>query len=443
MKVQIPKEVNRILELLYFNKFEGYIVGGCVRDSVLGRNPNDWDICTSAKPHEMLNIFTQLKVIPTGLKHGTLTIVIGDKNFEITTYRIEERYIDGRRPEEVRFTKNLKEDLARRDFTINAMAYNNRDGLIDLYKGMSDILNRKIRCIGNPLNRFGEDYLRMLRAIRFAAQLGYEIETKTFEGIKVLSKNITHISKERVREEINKILLSENPSKGFLILSESGLLKYIFPELQQCLKYSYRSDHHGKDVFSHIMDVLDNTEGNLLLRLGALLHDVGKFQLSSVHKDNIDNHHIKSMDMVEAILKRLKYDNKTIESVKKLVGEHGLNYDNVTARDIKELINRVGIENIDNLFKLQIAHIQGSKLTCNFSNINKAKDLCEKILKEKQPLTVKELDINGHELMKYGVGKGKEIGNILNRLLDIVLDNPSLNRKDLLINEVEKILNQK
>ncbi|MCG8540713.1 MAG: HD domain-containing protein [Clostridia bacterium] len=443
MKVQIPKEVNRILELLYLNKFEGYIVGGCVRDSVLGRDPNDWDICTSAKPHEMLNIFTQLKVIPTGLKHGTLTIVIGDKNFEITTYRIEERYIDGRRPEEIRFTKNLKEDLARRDFTINAIAYNNRDGLIDLYKGMSDILNRKIRCIGNPLNRFDEDYLRMLRAIRFAAQLGYEIETKTFEGIKVLSKNITHISKERVREEINKILLSENPSKGFLLLSESGLLKYIIPELQQCVKYRYRNDHHGKDVFNHIMDVLDNTEGNLLLRLGALLHDVGKFQLSSVHKDNIDNLHIKSMDMVEAILKRLKYDNKTIESVKKLVAEHGLNYDNVTARDIKELINRVGIENIDNLFKLQIAHIQGSKLTCNFSNINKAKDLCEKILKEKQPLTVKELDINGHELMKYGVGKGKEIGSILNRLLDIVLDNPSLNRKDLLINEVEKILNQK
>lgn len=443
MNIQMPKEAERILDVIYSNGYEGYLVGGCVRDSLIGRIPNDWDICTSAKPEVMLRIFRQFKVIPTGLKHGTLTVVIDDLDFEVTTYRIDKDYVDGRRPEEVEFTTSLKADLKRRDFTINAMAYNKKDGLVDYYGGISDINNRKIRCVGNAMDRFNEDYLRMLRAVRFLTQLEYDLSIDTFKAIEELANKITNISKERVRDEINKILLSQNPSKGIEILESTGLLEHIIPELQKCVKFDQKNPHHDKDVFYHTLCVLDNTERDLILRLSALLHDIAKPECFNVDDDNIGHfyrHHMKGMELAEKILKRLKYDNKTIETVKQLVKEHMLKYEIPTERGIKRLINRVGNENINRLFDLQKADIMGSKPPHDFSNIDNAKLISEKILNEKQPLTVKDLDINGYDLMRLGVTQGKEIGFVLDALLDIVLDDPCLNKKDILETKVEELL---
>ncbi|MCT4620456.1 MAG: HD domain-containing protein [Marinisporobacter sp.] len=440
MKIEIPRKVHSLLDVLNKYGYEGYIVGGCVRDSILGRIPNDWDICTSCVPEKMLEIFTSFKAIPTGLKHGTVTIVIEDESFEVTTYRIEEDYFDGRHPEKVSFTNNLGEDLKRRDFTINAMAYGREEGLIDYYGGMEDIRGKKIRCVGKPLERLSEDYLRMLRGVRFCSQLGYTLERETFEAIRQLSKNIINISKERIREELNKILLVNKPSNGFRLLNESGLLQYILPELQTCIKFEQKNPYHDKDVFDHIMSVLDHTEKDLVLRWAALLHDIGKPLCFSIDENNIGHfyhHHMKGMDLAKEILKRLKYDNKTSEMVKILVKEHMCRYDKVTPRMLKRLINRVGVDSIERLFQLQTADILGSKGPHVFDDIEKVRRLYKEIMDKEQPLSVKDLAINGRDLMDLGIAPGKEMGKILNSLLDKVLDHPELNTKQGLIKAVK------
>ncbi|WP_432664100.1 CCA tRNA nucleotidyltransferase [Wukongibacter baidiensis] len=446
MKIQIPEKVNRILDVLNNYNYEGYIVGGCVRDSILGREPNDWDICTNCKPERMLEIFDGFKVVPTGLKHGTVTIVIEKEHFEVTTFRIDKDYNDGRRPDKVEFTRDLREDLKRRDFTINAMAYGRREGLIDYYGGMDDISSKKVRCVGEPSQRFSEDYLRMLRAVRFSTQLGYELEPKTFNGIGELSNNIVYISKERIREELNKILLSNEPSKGFRLLLETGLLGHIIPEMVQCINFEQRNPHHDKDVFNHIMSVLDNTKKDLVLRLAALLHDIAKPSCFSIDEEGVGHfysHHMKGMDMAEEILKGLKYDNQTIDLVKVLVKEHMSKFHELTPRIVKRLINRVGVDNIERLFELQRADIKGSSEPHDFSSIEEVKELYMKIINEKQPLSVKDLEINGRDLMQIGIPQGKEIGIILEKLLEKVLDNPEINKKGLLMDEVKGILLEK
>ncbi len=446
MKIQIPEKVNRILDVLNSYNYVGYIVGGCVRDSILRREPNDWDICTNCKPEKMIEIFDGFKVIPTGLKHGTVTIVIDNEHFEITTFRIDKDYHDGRRPDKVEFTRDLKEDLKRRDFTINAMAYGRREGLIDHYDGIDDIASKKIRCVGEPNQRFSEDYLRMLRAVRFSTQLSYELDMETFKAIKELSNNIEYISKERIREEVNKILLSEEPSKGIRLLFETGLLEHIMPEMLQCIDFDQRNPHHDKDVFNHIMSVLDNTKKDLVLRLAALLHDIAKPWCFSIDEDGVGHfysHHMKGRDMTEDILRRLKYDNQTIELVKVLVKEHMSKFNQITPRIVKRLINRVGADNIERLFELQRADIKGSNKPHDFSSIKEVKELYVKIINEKQPLSVKDLEINGRDLMEMGIPQGKEIGRVLERLLERVFDNPEISKKDLLIDEVKGILVEK
>jgi len=443
IKIEIPEKVNRILNRLNCYGYEGYIVGGCVRDSILGREPNDWDICTNCTPEKMLEIFKGFKVIPTGLKHGTLTVVIDNEHFEVTTFRIDKDYNDGRHPDKVEFTSDLKEDLKRRDFTINAMAYGCNKGLIDFYGGIEDIKNKRIKCVGDPSQRFNEDYLRMLRAVRFSAQLSYNLDMSAFRTIIELSYNIVDISKERIREEINKILLTEEPSKGFRLLYDTGLLKHIIPELVKCVKFEQRNPHHDKDVFEHIMGVLDNTKKDLVLRLAALFHDIAKPQCFSVDENNVGhfyNHHIIGMDITKDILKRLKYDNRTIELVKALVKEHMSKYNGVTPRIIKRLINRVGVDNIERLFELQIADIRDSKKSYDISSIEEAKEMTMIIINERQPLTVKDLEIDGRDLMRLGIPQGKIIGIVLDKLLEKVLDDIDMNKRDLLLTEAKTIM---
>lgn len=438
IKIIMPINVKKILSILYFEGCAGYIVGGCVRDSILGLIPNDWDICTNCVPGEMLHIFSSFKVILTGFRHGTVTVVIGGENYEITTYRIDGDYIDGRHPKEVIFTDKLKEDLRRRDFTINAMAYNDRVGLIDYYGGVQDILDKKIRCVGDPVERFKEDYLRMLRGVRLATQLEYNLESGTFDAIKELCGNIVNISAERVREELNEILLSRTPSMGFRLLDATGLLKYIMPELETCVGFEQHNPCHHEDVFNHTLSVVDNTESDLVLRLAALFHDIGKpetFVLDARGRGRFYNHSVIGAEIAEDIMKRLKYDSRSIEQVAILVKEHMSRYENLSDKAMKRFINRVGQDNIDRLFKLQVADIEAiaEEDEIDVSGILKLKSEVEKILNEKQPLSIKDLEIDGYDLMELGVPEGRLVGTILTELLEMVLEDPETNKKDILM----------
>ncbi|SDZ06309.1 tRNA nucleotidyltransferase (CCA-adding enzyme) [Proteiniborus ethanoligenes] len=444
MKWILPNEINIIFDELKSNGFSGYIVGGCVRDILLGKKPSDWDICTDAKPEDMTKIFNKHTIIPTGIKHGTLTLIVNHKSFEITTFRKDKDYIDNRRPGEVEFTNNIYEDLKRRDFTINALAYNEEDGLIDCFHGIQDLNNKLVRSVGNPNERFNEDALRIIRGVRFSAQLQFNIDKDTALAMTNNKSLLNNISKERIREELLKILLTDKPSDGIRELISLGLMDYIIPELIESVGFEQKNPNHDKDVFNHIMEVLDNIDQDIVLRLAALLHDIGKPQCFSIDengKGHFYGHHKKSAEMAEAILERLKFDNKTIFIVKLLVTEHMSRYDFLREKSIKKFINKVGIENLDRLFKLQIADIKGSTPPHDFSKIEFLRAECERVINQKEPMTVKDLAINGYHIMSLGISQGKEIGDILYYLLELVLENPEGNNEENLIKLAkEKIL---
>lgn len=438
MVIQMPKDVIKIIELLYSYKYEAFIVGGCVRDSHLGKIPNDWDICTDCQPDFMIKIFEEngIKTIPTGLKHGTISLVINTEVYEVTTYRIEGEYIDNRRPSKVDFTKSLTEDLSRRDFTINSMAYNHKLGLADPFNGREDLKNGIIRTVGNPDERFREDALRIIRGVRFATQLGFDIHPNTAEAIKEYRELLGNISKERIQSELNKILISSRPSKGFYLFKELSLLDFIIPELSACVDFNQKNPHHDKDVFEHIMAVLDNTERDLVLRLSALLHDIGKPLTFSEDEEGIGHfykHHCVGSNISGEMLRSLKYDNNTIKQVMILVKEHMLRHDDISEKAIKRFINRVGKDNINRLFMLQRADIQASKPPHDYSNVNYLENKCHEIINSKQPLTVKDLEINGYDLINLGLKPGKELGFILDYLLEKILEEPELNTKEKLL----------
>ncbi|KEI98348.1 CCA tRNA nucleotidyltransferase [Clostridium botulinum] len=445
IKIQISKGVEYIINTLQENGYEAYIVGGAVRDSLLERKVNDWDITTSANPQEVVNIFENLgyKIILTGLKHGTVTILISSIGYEVTTFRVDGEYEDNRHPKEVKFTSNLREDLKRRDLTINAMAYNDKIGLVDYFHGLEDLNNKIIRCVGNSKDRFNEDSLRMLRCIRFASQLNFHMEESIKLNIRELSRNIANVSMERIRDELCKILVSSQPVYGIKNIVELNLMDYIIPELKVCVGFKQHNIHHDKDVYEHILSVVENVPSKLELRLAALLHDIGKpkcFSIGDNGQGYFYGHQKISADMTKDILKRLKFDNKTVDKVDKLVYNHMARYNKLRTPNIKKFINKVGIDNLDDLFELQIADIKGSaKEYHSFDNVLNLKIKCEKILSEKQPLTIKDLDINGYDLMELGINQGKEIGIMLNKLLDIILENPNLNNKEDLIKIVESI----
>lgn len=396
IKIEIPKGVKYIINTLQENDYEAYIVGGAVRDSLLERKVNDWDITTSANPQEVVNIFENLgyKIIPTGLKHGTVTILINSIGYEVTTFRIDGEYEDNRRPKEVKFTSNLKEDLKRRDLTINAMAYNDKIGLVDYFHGLEDLNNKIIRCVGNSKDRFNEDSLRMLRCIRFASQLNFHMEESIKLNIRKLSRNIANVSMERIRDELCKILVSSQPVYGIKNIVELNLMDYIIPELKACVGFEQHNIHHDKDVYGHILSVVENVPNKLELRLAALLHDIGKprcFSIGDNGQGHFYGHQKISADMTKDILKRLKFDNKTIDKVDKLVYNHMTRYNKLRTPNIKKFINKVGIDNLDDLFELQIADIKGSaKEYHSFDSVLNLKIKCEKILSEKQPLTIND-----------------------------------------------------
>ena len=315
MVIELPEKVKYVIDTLMDAGYEAYAVGGCIRDSILGRKPEDWDITTSANPMQVKNLFR--RTIDTGIQHGTVTVMLEKEGFEVTTYRIDGEYEDGRHPKKVVFTSNLIEDLKRRDFTINAMAYNEKDGLVDAFCGIEDLEKKVIRCVGNPEERFGEDALRMMRAVRFAAQLGFSIEKNTKRAIVELAGNLSKVSAERIQVELVKLLVSNHPEE-FMTAYETGLTKVFLPEFDAMIKTPQNNKHHCYNVGEHTIEAVKNSPQDKILRLTMLLHDVAKPVCKSVDEQGIYHfygHPAKGAEMAKDILRRLKFDNDTIRKL--------------------------------------------------------------------------------------------------------------------------------
>ncbi|NOY09844.1 MAG: HD domain-containing protein [Spirochaetes bacterium] len=437
--MHFPKTIYQFADILKNNGFKCYIVGGAVRDTIMKRRVEDFDIATDAKPNDIMKLFK--KVIPTGIKHGTVTVLFKNIKLEVTTFRSESDYSDGRHPEKVTFVPTIYEDLERRDFTINAIAYDlHKRIIIDPHNGRPDIKKKLIKAIGDPLKRFSEDGLRLLRACRFSSQLNFNVEEKTKQAIRASLPALINISKERIREEIIRVLNSDKPSTGFLCMHETGLLNYILPELEEGSGIVQRS-LHCYDVFYHSLFSCDAAPyNNLAVRLSALLHDIGKPGTLTYDKDGeprFHGHETLSADMAQTILKRLKFPNSITTRVVHLIKHHMFNYtDDWSDAALRRFIARVGQENIADLIRLRRADQIG---TCNryfiSDNLIKLMDRIETIKQKDQALTIKDLNINGNDIMKaIGIKEGYKIGIILDFLLESVLEDPETNNRRTLIN---------
>ncbi|TCK93277.1 tRNA nucleotidyltransferase (CCA-adding enzyme) [Natranaerovirga hydrolytica] len=442
MNIKLPQEVEFIIGKLKEKGYKAHAVGGCVRDSILGRSPEDWDITTSAKPEIIKETFN--RTIDTGLQHGTVTVLIHKKTFEVTTYRIDGEYLDYRRPTSVEYTEDLVEDLKRRDFTINAMAYNDEDGLVDAFDGIHDLKNKVIKCVGNPVERFNEDALRMLRALRFAAQLDFDIEKKTEEAILMLKKNIESISAERIQVELNKLLISRNPYL-FKKLYEVGLLDYIMPEFIPCFHTPQNNPHHQYTVGEHILKSVEIIEPNSVLRWTMLFHDIEKPEKRTTDDKGIDHfygHAEKSSEVAKKILRRLKFDNKTINYVTRLIYHHDYRY-KVNDKSVRKAVYKIGEDIFDWLLKVQEADVKAQsayKQKEKLETIQTIKTLYEQIKKENQCIHLSDLKVSGKDIINIGVKEGRTIGKTLNYLMEIVLEDPNMNEKEKLIMEAKKYI---
>ncbi|WP_160676681.1 CCA tRNA nucleotidyltransferase [Clostridium sp. C8-1-8] len=433
--MNIPKDVKFIIDKFYENNYEAFIVGGCVRDSIRGVTPHDYDITTNALPEKIQELFE--KTIPTGIKHGTITVLIDRNSYEVTTYRIDGDYIDNRRPESVEFVSDIKEDLSRRDFTINAMAYNYNEGLVDYFSGNEDLQNKLIKAVGEPDKRFNEDALRMMRAIRFAAQLGFTIEAKTLASIKKNNALINNISAERIRDEFIKIIISDNPSLGLRLLADTGILKHILPELDQCIGFDQHTPYHDKDIFNHTLSVVEKVPNLDYLRLAALFHDIAKPICFTLDENNVGHfygHNNKGENLTRKILRRLRVDNLTTDTTCTLVKEHMNVLVDPTDIALKRMINRVGKSLVFDLFKLQRADILSSAPPFLYlEHVAIMENKINEILNSKAPLSSKELAVNGNDLInELTLKPGKHLGELLNYLLEKVLKDPSLNSREKL-----------
>lgn len=438
IKIELPEEVKLVFSKLKENGFEGYAVGGCIRDSILKREINDWDITTNAKPEDVIAIFD--KTIPTGIKHGTITVMINQKAYEVTTYRIDGEYLDGRHPEAVQFVDNLKEDLNRRDFTINALAYNEEDGIKDYFEGIEDLKNGIIRAVGDPKKRFEEDALRMMRCIRFASQLNYKIEDDTLDAVKSLKSNLRKVSVERIREESNKIILA-NPKYVYNLL-ELGLLEIFIPELVECKDVDQRNKHHIFNVLDHIIKSTENIEAKLYLRLTMLFHDIAKPRCMTIDDKGVGHfygHDKESSIMAFNILKRLKYDNETIEKVVALIKYHDTPVDK--SKTIRKVLNRIGEDRFYDLLKVKAADLSAQSPVYHkegYEKLEVIKVKFSEIQKNKDCFKLSDLKINGKDLIAIGITEGSNIGIVLNRLLAKVIEDPKLNERDILINRAKE-----
>lgn len=436
--IEVPAPVNYIIQELEKCGHEAYMVGGCVRDSVLGRKSHDYDICTSATPDEILQAFPYEEIIPTGLQHGTVTILINKEAFEVTTYRIDGDYSDNRRPDNVTFTKNLVEDLRRRDFTINAMAYNPKTGLIDPFNGMEDIKYKKIRCVGSAEDRFNEDALRILRAIRFEAQLKFAGFPETMFEIERQYEKLKNISIERISSEFCKIVASEQFCVELVLYP--NVFSLFIPELKDLIGFQQNNPYHAHDVFDHTVHAIEKCESDdLVVRLAVFFHDFGKPHSYQDGEDGIRHfkgHGKVSAEITDSIMKRLRFDNETRNNVVELVYYHDATFD-VGKKYVKRWLNKIGEKQFRRLLEVRKADIKGQKSDYEKSRIDKVnniENILDEILQEQECFSLKDLAVNGNDVKKtMNLKEGKDVGYCLNEILKRVIDGELNNNRDDLI----------
>ena len=440
-QLTLPQGAWQIIQRLDQAGFEAWAVGGCVRDSLLGRKPKDWDICTSAQPEQMQRLFQDWHTIQTGLRFGTLTVVIDHQPFEVTTFRVDGAYSDHRHPDGVTLVSELREDLARRDFTVNAMAYHPERGLVDLFGGREDLRAGVIRCVGLPEQRFGEDALRMLRALRFAARYGFRLDEATAAAIHAMHRELKDIAVERVRTELSGLLCGQ--AAGQLLRAFSDVICFLLPELAPCVGFDQRTPHHRYDVWEHSVRAVEAIEPTEALRLTMLLHDCGKpgcFRLDGEGVGHSCGHAALSQQLAEQAMGRLRVDNATRERVSLLIAWHDAPLD-AGRKTLLRLLNRVGEEALRQLIQVQRADrlakgtVPADEVEAWAGSVRAALDA---LLAEQPCFTLKQLQLNGRDLMALGL-RGPAVGAELNALLQEVLDGSLPNERAALLRRAAEL----
>ena len=478
MKICLPEKVNILIRHLESCGYEAFAVGGCIRDSIMGREPNDWDLCTSASPDEMKECFAgfvwqdadsrnsgrhafgrECKIIETGLQHGTLTVLLDGDSFEITTYRIDGEYSDGRHPDQVAFTRSLEEDLARRDFTVNAMAYNESAGLVDPFGGQKDLELKILRCVGDPVKRFTEDSLRILRCIRFASQLGYIIENSTSFAMYQCLPLIDRVAVERIRVEFEKLLCG--PAAVSVLHEHRDIIAHIIPEIMPMFNLDQKNSYHVYDVWEHTLHVVENIPAEPLMRLMAFFHDIGKPTTMTVVPNDRYNpacsddpgasypewghfygHEAAGAEITKSVLRRLKFDNYSRETICNVIDAHKIIFQ-PTERHARRLLHRLGEEQLRMLIQLELADVRSQNPAYTderVQNIQAFEAALEAVLAAEQCFSMKHLAVNGKDMMELGIPQGREIGQILNLLLDQVVEGTLPNEKAALLQAAREII---
>ncbi len=441
MKLKLPEQVNKAVDLLYAGGFEAYAVGGCIRDLIMEKTPHDFDIATSALPNQTKGVFKDYRIIETGIRHGTVTVIIDDMPLEITTYRIDGDYRDNRRPESVSFSKNLTDDLSRRDFTVNTLCFNEKNGLLDLFGGTADIENKTIRCVGEPDKRFGEDALRILRGIRFSSVLGFGIEERTAESIIKNRFLLNNIAVERIREEFNKLICGKNALN--VITEYRSVIEIFIPEFSALFGCEQNTPYHIYDVAEHTLRALGFIENDLDLKLTMFFHDIAKPECKTTDMNGIDHfkgHAVIGEKMTADILKRMRYDGKTVNKVSRLVGLHSERPPK-NKTEAKLMLSEIGEEYYRAFMKIRRADC--SAKADPRSQDEKLKNMqlfLDEINRNNECYSLRQLNINGTDIKALGVTDGKQISKILRTLLFSVIEGKCANEKKALIKSAGDII---
>lgn len=435
------KKSAEILNLLEKAGYEAYFVGGCVRDSIMGRSFHDIDITTNALPDEIIKVFHGYKIIPTGIKHGTVTVIYDATPYEITTYRIDGKYTDSRRPDSVEFTTSLREDLARRDFTINAVAMDLRENICDFFGGTDDIEKRIIRCVGNPEKRFEEDALRIMRALRFSSQLGFEIAPETAKAVHSMKNSLANISRERITEELDKLICGKNCIN--VLMEYSDVIATIIPEFEKCIGFEQHSPYHKYTVWEHIVRAVNFAPcDNLKLRRALLFHDIAKpvcAKFDETGRGHFKKHAETGAEMTQKIMKRLRYDGESINYAVTLIAHHSEKI--LTKTDVKKMMSAIGdrlffelmeMKKCDNFAKNDFVHDENTAF-------DKLIAEGHRIIEQNECRNLHMLAVNGNDLIKIGLS-GAEIGETLNKLLNLVIEEKIFNEHDTLLNYIKRCI---
>lgn len=441
MKIIIPSQVETVIEKLRNCGQEAFIVGGCVRDSIMGLTPHDWDVATSARPNEIKAAFSGCRLVETGIKHGTITVLMDKMPIEVTTYRVDGEYSDNRHPDQVHFTRSLKEDLSRRDFTVNALAYNHAEGIIDCFNGLEDIEKKQIRCVGEPDLRFQEDGLRILRALRFASVLGFSIEETTAKSILRNDTLLDFIAKERINAEFTKLLCGKNVKDVFR--DYRTVVGRFLPEINAMFEFHQHNNYHIYDVWEHTLKAVSSVEPTAVLRLTMLLHDIGKPSCFTQDEKGVGHfygHDKKSVELSIGILQRLKYDGSTINQVLTLVKYHDSTL-SPEEKPLRRLLSVLGEENLRLLLKVKAADImaQNPIYSGRLNGLKETEDILNHIISQNLCFSLKNLEINGKDLLSLGIPQSAEIGRILSVLLNEVIDDKCPNKHRALMDRARQI----